>query len=365
MKIMMFGHKSLPSRAGGVEVVVMELAVRLTELGHSVTCCSRGGKSGIYRGVRCKAMPVIPGKGLAAVSAGFFAAIYSAVSSAEVVHIHGEGPAFWCWILKLTGKRVVVTVHGLDWQREKWRGSLGSVFIRSGERAAVRFADEIIVLSRNVQQYFLREYRRKTIYIPNGTSLAEPVPGEGILRLGLKKDQYLLFLGRLVPEKGIHYLIEAFKDLKTEKKLVIAGSSSDTDAYAARLKEMASSDPRILFTGFAEGKLLKELYSNAYCYILPSDLEGMPLTLLEALGYGNCCVVSDIPECAEVVGSSALLFPKGDVDGLRSCLQQLCDAPETAAQYRQKALRLVQEKYSWEEIVRQTVMNCYENSDDQ
>lgn len=365
MKILMFGHKSLPSRFGGVEVVVTELAVRMAELGHSVTCCSRGGKSGFYRGVTCKAMPVIPVKGLAAVSSSFFAALYSAVSSAEVVHIHGEGPAFWCRIPKLAGKRVVVTVHGLDWQREKWRGSLGSAYIRSGERAAVRFADEIIVLSRSMQLYFDSEYQRKTNYIPNGTSLPNPAAAELIPELGLEKDGYLLFLGRLVPEKGIHYLIEAFRELKTEKKLVIAGASSDTDAYTARLKEMASSDTRILFTGFVSGKLLEDLYSNAYCYILPSDLEGMPLTLLEAMSYGNCCVVSDIPECTEVVGSSAVVFPKGNPAALRDCLQRLCEEPETVNRYRKAARRVVREKYTWDEVTKQTLECCYENSDDQ
>lgn len=365
MKILMFGHKSLPSRAGGVEVVVTELSVRMVEQGHSVTCCSRGGKSGTYRGVICRAMPVIPRKGLAAVSASFFAALYSAFSPADVVHIHGEGPAFWCRIPKLAGKRVVVTVHGLDWQREKWRGSLGLAYIRAGERAAVRFADEIIVLSRRMQQYFDNVYQRETNYIPNGTSLPKPAASALLQERGLEKDGYLLFLGRLVPEKGIHYLIEAFRELKTEKKLVIAGASSDTDAYTARLKEMASSDTRILFTGFVSGKLLEDLYSNAYCYILPSDLEGMPLTLLEAMSYGNCCVVSDIPECTEVVGSSAVVFPKGNPAALRDCLQRLCEEPETVNRYRKAARRVVREKYTWDEVTKQTLERCYENSDDQ
>ena len=219
-----------------------------------------------------------------------------------MVHIHAEGPAFFCWIPKLFGKRVICTIHGLDWDREKWRGSVASKFIRGGEKNAVKYADEIIVLSKDVQKYFLETYGRETHFIPNGVNRPEVREAKLITdHFGLEKDSYILFLGRLVPEKGIRYLVEAFKNVKTDKKLVIAGGSSDTDSFMEELKELAKGDDRILFTGFVQGAMLDELYSNAYIYTLPSDLEGMPLSLLEAMSYGNCCLVSDIPECAEVV----------------------------------------------------------------
>ena len=219
-----------------------------------------------------------------------------------MVHIHAEGPAFFCWIPKLFGKRVISTIHGLDWAREKWRGSVASKFIRGGEKNAVKYADEIIVLSKGVQKYFMDTYGRETHFIPNGVNRPEVREAKLITdNFGLKKDSYILFLGRLVPEKGIRYLVEAFKNVKTDKKLVIAGGSSDTDSFMEELKELAKGDDRILFTGFVQGAMLDELYSNAYIYTLPSDLEGMPLSLLEAMSYGNCCLVSDIPECAEVV----------------------------------------------------------------
>ena len=218
------------------------------------------------------------------------------------MHIHAEGPAFFCWIPKLFGKRVISTIHGLDWDREKWRGSVASKFIRGGEKNAVKYADEIIVLSKDVQKYFLETYGRETHFIPNGVNRPEVREAKLITdHFGLEKDSYILFLGRLVPEKGIRYLVEAFKNVKTDKKLVIAGGSSDTDSFMEELKELAKGDDRILFTGFVQGAMLDELYSNAYIYTLPSDLEGMPLSLLEAMSYGNCCLVSDIPECAEVV----------------------------------------------------------------
>ena len=209
-----------------------------------------------------------------------------------MVHIHAEGPAFFCWIPKLFGKRVICTIHGLDWDREKWRGSVASKFIRGGEKNAVKYADEIIVLSKDVQKYFLETYGRETHFIPNGVNRPEVREAKLITdHFGLKKDSYILFLGRLVPEKGIRYLVEAFKNVKTDKKLVIAGGSSDTDSFMEELKELAKGDDRILFTGFVQGAMLEELYSNAYIYTLPSDLEGMPLSLLEAMSYGNCCLL--------------------------------------------------------------------------
>ena len=223
-------------------------------------------------------------------------------------------------------KKVVqdLTSGGIDWQREKWQSGLGSKFIHQGEKNAVKYADEIIVLSKGVQDYFKETYGRETHFIPNGVNRPQIREANLITdRFGLKKDSYILFLGRLVPEKGIRYLVEAFKNVKTDKKLVIAGGSSDTDSFMAELKELAKGDDRILFTGFVQGAMLDELYSNAYIYTLPSDLEGMPLSLLEAMSYGNCCLVSDIPECAEVVEDKALIFKKSDVDDLREKLQNV------------------------------------------
>ena len=228
-------------------------------------------------------VPILTSGGLAAVSSSFFAALCSAFGRYDVVHIHAEGPAFFAWLPKMFGKRVVVTVHGIDWQREKWQSGLGSKFIHQGEKNAAKYADEVIVLSKGVQKYFLETYGRETHFIPNGVNRPEVREARLIKdHFGLEKDSYILFLGRLVPEKGIRYLVEAFKNVKTDKKLVIAGGSSDTDSFMEELKELAKGDDQILFTGFVQGTMLDELYSNAYIYTLPSDLEGMPLSLLEA-----------------------------------------------------------------------------------
>lgn len=367
LSIAMFGQKMIPSREGGVEIVVEELCTRMVAQGHNVTCYNRGGHhvSGSeydskrlkeYKGIKLKTVPTIEKKGLAAVSSSFFAALCCAFGKYDVVHIHAEGPAFFCWLPKLFHKRVIVTVHGIDWQREKWKSGFGSKFIHKGEKNAVKYADEIIVLSKGVQDYFEKIYGRKTVFIPNGVSNhIERKPQIIKNKFGLDKDEYILFLGRLVPEKGIKYLIEAFKQVDTEKKLVIAGGSSDTSEFENEMKELAKEDKRIIFTGFVQGQELEELYSNAYVYALPSDLEGMPLSLLEAMSYGNCCLVSDIPECAEVVEDKALIFKKADVKDLQSKLQDACDHSEKVDAHKKQAADFICSKYNWDEIVQATL----------
>nr|WP_296965629.1 glycosyltransferase family 4 protein [uncultured Mediterraneibacter sp.] len=364
MAIAMFGQKRL-SREGGIEIVVKELCTRMAKNGYTVTCYNRSGhhvsgaeydKKTEYEGINQKCVPTIEKKGLAAVSSSFFAALYSAFGKYNVVHIHAEGPAFFSWLPKLLGKRVIVTVHGLDWQREKWKSGFGSKFIKQGEKNAVKYADEIIVLSKGVHDYFRNQYGRETRFIPNGVNRPEIRKAELITdKFGLTKDSYILFLGRLVPEKGIRYLIEAFKNVKTEKKLVIAGGSSDTDSFMKELKELAKDDKRIIFTGFVQGQMLEELYSNAYIYTLPSDLEGMPLSLLEAMSYGNCCLVSDIQECTEVVEDKALIFKKSNVQDLQNKLQEACDRAEKVMELKQQAADYICKKYNWDDVVEETL----------
>lgn len=366
LRIAMLGHKRIPSREGGIEIVVEELAARMAKKSHSVTCYNRKGhnvagsefdgtKLKTYKGVTLQEVFTIDKRGLAAMTASVSASLRAALGNYDVVHIHAEGPAFMCWLPKLFGKKVIVTVHGLDHQRAKW-GKFASWYIRSGEKNAVRFADEIIVLSKGVQDYFQNTYGRTTRFIPNGVNKAKPRKARQITeKWGLTKDSYILYLGRIVPEKGERYLIEAFKQTKTDKKLVIAGGSSDTQAFMDELKSLAKDDDRIIFTGFVQGEILEELYSNPYIYTLPSDLEGMPLSLLEAMSYGNCCLTSDIPECAEVVEDKALLFRKSDVSDLKAKLQNACDHPEMVESYKAQAEEFICRKYNWDDVVEKTL----------
>ena len=374
LKIAMMGQKRVPSREGGIELVVEELCTRMVQKGNQVTCYNRSGhhvsgsqydvgKQNNYRGIRLKQVPTIEKKGLAAVSSSFFAALCCAFGKYDVVHIHAEGPAFFSWIPKICGKKVVVTVHGLDWQREKWKSGFGAKFIHQGERNAVKYADEIIVLSKGVTEYFQETYGRNTRFIPNGVNKPEIREAELITeKYGLTKDSYILFLGRLVPEKGIRYLIKAFQNVDTDKKLVIAGGSSDTDEFSQELKKLAEDDPRIIFTGFVQGRMLEELYSNAYIYTLPSDLEGMPLSLLEAMSYGNCCLTSDIAECTEVVEDKALAFKKSDVKDLKEKLQNACVNKDIVQNMKNQAREFICQKYDWDGVVDKTMQLYWRNT---
>lgn len=367
LKIAMLGHKRIPSREGGIEIVVEELCTRMAELGHDVTCYNRKGHhvsgkdfdnevSDTYKGIKIKNVFTIDKRGIAAMTASVTGAIAAAFGKFDVVHFHAEGPCAMLWLPKLFRKRCIATIHGLDHQRAKW-GKLASTYIMLGEKCAVKFADEIIVLSEGVQKYFMDTYGRKTQFIPNGVN--RPVLRKADIikeKFGLEKDSYLLFLGRLVPEKGIRYLLEAFKQVQTDKKLVIAGGSSDTEEFAAELKELAKNDARILFTGFVQGDELDELYSNAYLYVLPSDLEGMPLSLLEAMSYGNCCLVSNIEESTSVVEDKAFVFKKSDIIDLQNKLQEICDRKEQVEKYKNEAADYICEKYNWDDIVKRTLM---------
>lgn len=362
LKIAMLGHKHMLSREGGIEVVVYELATRMSQRGHNVVVYDRKSRhvSGAelkskneYKGVKIVQVWTVEKKGLAAMTSSLAAAWRASRSAADIVHIHAEGPAAMCWLPKIKNKRVIVTIHGLDWQRAKW-GRFASEYIKFGERQAVKWADEIIVLSRGVQDYFKKTYGRRTVFIPNGAVKPDIREADRIkMYWGLEKDSYVLFLGRIVPEKGIKCLIEAWKGVQTDKKLVIAGGSSDTEDFMKELKNM--SPENVIFTGFQQGRVLEELYSNAYIYTLPSELEGMPLSLLEAMSYGNCCIVSDIPECTEVVEDKAITFRRGDVDELRRVLQECLDDVKRVTKYKAGATDFITTKYNWDNVVEKTL----------
>lgn len=370
LSIAMIGHKRIPSREGGIEIVVEELSTRLVTLAHNVTAYSRKGHhvSGkefdgrsngkhlkSYKGVKIVTVPTIERKGLAAVTSSVFGTMMAVLCHYDCIHFHAEGPSVMLWLPHLLGIRTVVTIHGLDWQRAKW-GGFASKYLKFGEKIAAKYADEIIVLSKNVQKYFRNTYNRETVYIPNGITRPQILKTQYVKeKWGLEKDEYILYLGRIVPEKGLQYLIDAFLDLDTSKKLVIAGGASDTDVFLSEIKNKAKNDKRVIFTGFVQGQTLEELYSNAYVYVLPSDLEGMPMSLLEAMSYGNCCLVSDIPECVEVVEDRAIIFRKGNVIELREKLKWLCNNLDVVADYREKASAFICSKYSWDDVVEQTI----------
>lgn len=365
MRIAMIGQKRTGSREGGVEVVVTELATRMAALGHEVTCYDRSGtdvngnpaptEPYEYKGVHVVPVRTVDAKGLAALTSAYAATRAALRDRPDVIHYHAEGPCNALPLAARAGVRTVATIHGLDWQRSKW-GGLASYVIKRGERKAAQKAGALIVLSRAVQGYFRDEYGRKAEFVPNGVNIPVPRPA-GIIagKWGLAEGSYVLYLGRVVPEKRPELLLEAFRGLDTDKRLVIAGGASDTSGFYDEVKALAERDFRVVMAGFVEGDLLAELYSNAYCYVLPSDVEGMPMSLLEAMSHGRCCVTSDVPECADVIAGAGVTFPRGDASALRDSLAALIDDPARAAALGDAARRRVENEYDWDSAVRRTI----------
>ncbi len=370
LRIAMIGHKRIPSREGGVEIVVDELSTRLSAMGHKVDAYNRYGHhvSGkkyddeyglgdkkYYKGIRIRIVPTFRSSKLNAIVYSFLATVRALFIPYDVIHYHAEGPCAMLWLPKLFGRRVVATIHGLDWQRAKW-GRVASFVIKFGEKMAAKYADGVIVLSENVRNYFKETYGRDTTYIPNAVSRPERKGAELITKTyGLKENGYFLYLARIVPEKGAHYLIEAFRKLDTDKKLVIAGGSSQAIDYMNKINKMAAEDERIIMTDFVQGQILEELYSNAYAFILPSDVEGMALSLLEAMSYGNCCLVSDICENTEVTEDKALTFKRGNVRDLRDKMEYLLKNPEKMEEYKRQSSDYICGKYNWDDVVNRTL----------
>lgn len=336
MRIAMIGHKRIPSREGGVEIVVEELAKRLVEHGDVVEVYNRSGAhlanknftqygERYYEGIRLITIRTINRKSFDALIYSFLATIRAIFGRYDLIHYHAEGPSVMLIIPHLLKIRTIATIHGLDWQRAKW-GGLATKYLLLGEKIAARYADEIIVLSKSTHEYFKNTYNRETHYIPNG--VIDPLPIEADVidkKYGLKRNDYFLFLARIVPEKGLHYLIEAYRNLDTDIRLVIAGGSSHSDDYIEKIKASVEKDNRIIMTGFVDGQEREELFSNCLAYILPSDIEGMPLSLLEAMSYARKCIVSNIPENIEVIKNNGYIFEKGNSTSLQHQLQKLLD----------------------------------------
>ena len=367
MKIAMIGHKRIPGRSGGVEVVVEELSTRMAEKGHDVTVYNRlchEEKIKSYRKVKVIEVKTFQHSSLNAVVYSFFATLKCVFRKYDVVHYHAEGPCAMIPIAKLFGKRVVATIHGLNWQSSKWEG-FASKFIKFGEKMAAKHADKVIVLSENIKRYFKDNYDCDAVIVPNGISTVTPEEPDIIAReFGLEKDGYILFLARITPEKGLDYLIDAYKSIDTDKKLVIAGGVTPETEYISSVLKRAEGCENIIFTGFASGKIFSELFSNCYLYILPSDNEGMPLSLLEAVGYDAKVIVSDIPEntsCLDGYGNS---FARSDTQSLKEILSYCLEHSElkdsdfktgvSPAEVQAKRAELLA-KYDWDHVADMTL----------
>lgn len=361
MKVAIIGHKQIPGRSGGVEVVVEELASRLAHRGVEVVAYNRKIKGhpspANFDGVHLTDVFAPDNKKLNAVVYSYLATIRAITSGVDVIHFHALGPAASLWLAKLFGKKVVVTVHGLNYKNPKWKG-FGAKYIKFGERLAMRRADEVVVLSRSIQDYYRDEYGRECHFLPNGLSMPDSIDDDSCLdRLELRGHDFLLCVSRLVPGKGLEHLIEAYKGVRTDAELVIAGDSDHVEEFKSALKASAASDARIRFIGFTGKADLCALYSAARLFVFPSEAEGMPMALLEAMWFDCPCLVSDIPENVEVLEGSGATFPVGDVDALRKGLQTASDSWPERADTR----RVVAASHDWEKVADDT-LRIYEEA---
>jgi glycosyltransferase involved in cell wall biosynthesis len=361
MKVAMIGLRTIGSGSGGIERAVEEISVRLAQRGHDVTVFCRGRYNQPPRdrvgGVRLVNLPALYTKHLEAISHTLLAAVRAA-RGFDVVHVHAIGPALLSFIPRLSGRRVVTTVHAFDWKREKW-GFLARQVLRLGARCATAFSHETIVVSPTLERFFETRHHRRVRFIPNGVPAAEVRALDRLRRFGVAAGEYVLFLGRLVPEKGGHLLVEAFRALDTKLRLLVVGDATHTDTYARRLRELAAGDPRIVFTGPLFGEDKDEAYSNAACFVLPSTLEGMPIVLLEAMGYGCPVLCSDIPENLDVITAPggaryAATFRSGSSPDLREALAQMLESLPAARERAVEAREHVRQAYSWERAAQQT-----------
>ncbi len=357
MKVAFIGQKGLPATYGGVERHVEELAVRLAAHGHQACVYNRPSYNpsapAQYRGVKVVTLPSVATKHLDAITHVAVCTAHALRHDADIVHYHAVGPALLSWAPNLRGVCALATVHGRDWQRPKW-GSLASLALHAGEWMAMHAPDETVVVSRSLADELSSRYGRPAHYIPNGITLADGDDLSILGEFGLEPGRYVLFASRLVPEKGAHYLAEAWRRLGRDMTLVMAGDSSFSADYVQSLRASCEHDG-VVFTGYVFGPRLATLFRQAALFVLPSDVEGLPLVLLEALGYGTPVLASDIPPNREVLGDLGRTFAAGSVDDLQRQLGAALDELPALREQASQAASWIAGVYDWDLIADQTI----------
>ena len=352
LRVAFIGGRGVVGKYSGIEAYYEEVGKRLAAWGHEVTVYCRNhftppGDS--YLGMKIVRLPTIRSKHLETLVHSALSTVHVLRQPCNIVHYHALGPALFSPVPQLFGKKTVVTVQGLDWQRKKW-GRIASAVLRAGEWASAIFPDRTMVVSKTLERYYREVYGVTTLYIPNGGIDRGRHPDDSIAQWGLERGNYILFLGRISPEKGCHLLIEAYRQLKTDVKLVLAGASSYCDDYSRRIREQSGDNIKVL--DWVAGPALDALLTNAMLFVLPSDLEGLSLALLDAMGAGLCVVASDAPENREAVADAGFTFRRGDARDLAERLEFLLANPAVRQAAGRVAKRRVQELYAWDVIAR-------------
>jgi glycosyltransferase involved in cell wall biosynthesis len=352
LRVAFIGGRGIISKYSGIEAYYEEVGKRLAEMGHEITVYCRTYFTPAqteHNGMRIVRLPTIRSKHLETLIHTVLSTAHAFTQQYDLVHYHALGPALFSFLPRLAGAKTAVTVQGLDWQRRKW-GRLASRVLRLGERASATLPSATIVVSRALQRRYSESHGVEAFYVPNGAVMRERSLPHKILEWGLRPGNYVLFLGRFSPEKGCHLLVEAFEQLDTDAKLVLAGASSYCDEYGRKLRSHASN--RILILDPVAGATLDELLTNAMLFVLPSDLEGLSLALLDAMGAGLCVLASDIPENREVVDGVGFTFEPGNVTDLAHHLQFLMANPPVREVVGRAAKKKVREQYAWQKIAR-------------
>jgi len=352
VRIAFVAVKGMPI-GGGIEKVTEEVGSRLVAKGHEVVVYSSrdyGTSDGIYKGMHIQTVPSINTKALHKLSICYHATRdILEKKHVDLVHYHAVGPSLFSIVPRARGIPTVVQTHGIEWKRDKW-GVVGKAFFLIADVSVAYFPNKATAVSKVQKRYYEKRFGKEIVFVPNGIGPVESCAPQWILEQGLEPNRYILFAARLVEEKGAHFLIEAFRELKTDMTLVIAGDAAHADAYKGRLKSLAGGDPRIRFLGFVTGRPLGELYSNAYVFCLPSTVEGLPVALLEAMNYGNCCLSSDIPENLEVLDRFGFTFRNRDTHDLKRVLEHLLRHSDEVFAMKGLARSHVRRHYSWDRV---------------
>ncbi|MBV9572586.1 MAG: glycosyltransferase family 4 protein [Acidobacteriales bacterium] len=350
LRLAFIGGRGLISKYSGIETYYEQVGQRLAARGHHVTIYCRSyftPRLKSYNGMRIVRLPTIRCRPLETLLHSLLSTVHAMCTRCDVVHYQALGPALFSFLPRIAGKKTVVTVQGLDWQRKKW-GRIASAVLRLGEVAAIRFPNATIVVSRTLKQHFGSRHRRETAYVPNGAPIRSRVHPSKIGQLGLDPGNYILYLDRFSAEKNCHLLVDAYERIQTSAKLVLAGGSSHSDSYATRLRQYASNQIHIL--DWVSGEMLDDLLTNAMLLVLPSDIEGLSLVLLEAMGAGVCVLASDIPENRELVEQVGFVFKHGDVHDLERMLRSLIHDPAARLASSGRGREMVRQHYSWDAI---------------
>ena len=366
MKIAMIGQKGIPARSGGIERHVEELSAELVSRGHEVLVFCRAWYVWPIRdhcGIRCIKTRSIPTKHLDAITHTLTSIIKASMEKVDVYHFHGVGPALLSWLPKLLrpSAKVVVTFHCIDRHHQKW-GRVARTMLYIGEKMACSAPDATIAVSKTLETYCRLSYGISTKYIPNGTQIPlEDTDKELLAPFELVSGNYLMMCARLVRHKGAHTLIEAWKELKRlypelvgQKKLAIVGGSAFTDDYVAELNQLVKNDSSIVLTGNQSGETLHTLFSNCYASVHPSESEGLPIAVLEAMGYGKCVLSSDIPENMELTEDHGLTFKTGDAHDLAEKMKMMLENPDLVRAVGMEARTHIAKHYDWKDIAETT-----------